>query len=284
MIQTMRQIKSRIKGAENIKKITRAMEMVSAAKLNRVKKVLYASRPYFQGIETMLKDLIADVGDHGHPLLTARENPRGIVVCAIASDTGLCGTYNNNLLRFTGRFLNTYDKKDITVVPVGKEAFSHFSRLGFTIHSAHVGSYGRYSQERSDAIARDLIDIYSNSGAGGVYVVYTRFDAAMRYAPAVERFLNIEPAAGRAAGYLLEPAASELLKRLVPVYLLAKMRSIMLEAFTSEHTSRMFAMKTATDNAVDMIAALTLARNKARQFAITKEVLEIAMSAEAVKG
>jgi F-type H+-transporting ATPase subunit gamma len=115
-------------------------------------------------------------------------------------------------------------------------------------------------------------------------VAYTRFGSALRNAPAVDKFLNIELEPERPNGYILEPDAVTMLGRMIPQYLSARMRAIMLDAYTSEHTSRMLAMKTATDNADDMIGTLTLAMNKARQFAITKEVLEIAMSAEAVKG
>ena len=283
MIQTTRQIKSRIKGAENIRKITRAMDTVSAAKLNRVKKTLHASRPYISGIETMLKGLISDTGSLGHPLLENRPAV-GIAICVIASDTGLCGAYNNNLVRFAERFLGSFDKDSVTVVPIGKEASSHFGRLGFTIRAARTGTYGRYSPELADAIAKDLTDIYMNSGARAVYVAYTRFGSALRNAPAVDKFLNIELEPERPNGYILEPDAVTMLGRMIPQYLSARMRAIMLDAYTSEHTSRMLAMKTATDNADDMIGTLTLAMNKARQFAITKEVLKIAMSAEAVKG
>jgi F-type H+-transporting ATPase subunit gamma len=284
MIQTLRQIRSRIKGAENIKKITRAMEMVSAAKLNRAKKTFYAYRPYFQALESVLKDLIAGIDPRIHPLLETRENKKSAALCVIASDTGLCGNYNHTVLRFAEAFLTNYDKNAVSIVPVGKEAFSYFSKRGFSIKNAYMGSFGRYSHETCDAVTKDLIEIFSTGRADDIYVAYTHFSSSLKHAPVVEKFLNISLDGGREKRYILEPDAAAILSEMVPKYLLTKMRVIMLDAFTSEHTSRMFAMKTATDNAVEMIDTLTLARNKARQFAITREVLEIAMSAEAVKG
>jgi len=284
MIETLRQVKSRIRGAENIQKITRAMEMVSSAKLNRVKKALYASRPYLLALENILGNLMADIGSGHHPLLEKRDGMNGVALCVIASDTGLCGTYNHNLLRYAENFLKDLDKGPACIVPVGKEAFSYFNRLGFSIEKAYLGSYGRYSKETCDAITEHLIDIFLKARADEIYVAYTRFSSSLKHAPVIDRLLNIEPGSGRERRYILEPDARAILDEMVPEYLFTRMRVTMLDAFTSEHTSRMFAMKTATDNAEDMIDALTLARNKARQFAITKEVVEIAMSAEALRG
>jgi F-type H+-transporting ATPase subunit gamma len=187
-------------------------------------------------------------------------------------------------MHFAEAFLKSYDKSAVSIVPIGKEAFSYFSKQGFSIKNAYMGSFGRYSQGTCDAVTKDLIDIFSAGKADDVYVAYTHFSSSLKHAPVVEKFLNVSLEGGREKRYILEPDATTILNELVPKYLLTKMRVIMLDAFTSEHTSRMFAMKTATDNAVDMIDTLTLARNKARQFAVTREVLEIAMSAEAVKG
>jgi F-type H+-transporting ATPase subunit gamma len=284
MIETLRQIRSRIKGAENIKKITRAMEMVSAAKLSRAKKTFYAYRPYFQNLESVLKDLIANIDPRLHPLLKNRESKKSVALCVIASDTGLCGNYNHNVLRFAEEFLKKYGNSATSIVPIGKEAFSYFSRQGFSIKNAYMGSFGRYSQETCDAVTKNLIDMFLTGRADDIYVAHTRFSSSLKHAPVAEKFLNVSFDGGREKRYILEPDATAILNELVPKYLFTKMRVTMLDAFTSEHTSRMFAMKTATDNAVEMIDALTLARNKARQFAITKEVLEIAMSAEALKG
>jgi F-type H+-transporting ATPase subunit gamma len=284
MIETLRQIRSRIKGAENIKKITRAMEMVSAAKLNRAKKAFYASRPYFLGMEGLLRDLLADTGTGAHPLLEKREDVKNVALCVIASDTGLCGTHNYNLLRAAEAFLGCYDKKGVRLITVGKDAFSYFKKLGYQIEKDYSGSYGRYSADTSDAIVRDLVGMFLSGKADEVHIAYTHFISSLKRSPAVEKLLNIDLPGGTEMRYILEPGAEAILNDLIPSYLYTKMRSVMLDAFTSEHTARMLAMKTATDNADDMIDSLTLTRNKARQFAITKEVLEIAMSAEALKG
>lgn len=284
MIQNLRQIRSRIRGIENVRKITRAMQMVSSAKLNQIKKKFYSANSYFLSLEAVLKDLLADSEKGVHPLLKKREEIRNVALCVMASDTGLCGTYNHNLLGLAEDFLGSYDKDKVRLIAVGREAFSHFTKKDFPVEKSYMGLYGRYVPKLADEIAKDLMDIFSSGEADEVYLAYTRFRSSLRHEPAIEKFLEVGPAGGRDRHCILEPGATAILEEMVPRYLFTKMRVAMLDAFTSEHSARMFAMKTATDNADDMIETLTLARNKARQAAITKEVVEIAMAAEAMRG
>jgi len=284
MIQTLRLIKSRIRGIENTRKITRAMEMVSAAKLNRVKKAFYAFRPYFSNLESIMKDLIADMPLAGHPLIRAREHIARTGVCVITSDTGLCGAYNQNVIRHARTFLEGRDKAAIRMITVGKEAFSCFTKQGYPIEKSYLGLYGRYSATLCDQIAGEMIEMYLSGEVDEIYIAYTHFSASLRHATTIDKFLPIEPGQSKGKFYILEPDADRVMNAMVGAYLLNRMRVIILDAFTAEHSARMLAMKTATDNADDLIDTLTLARNKARQAAITKEILEIAMSAEALKG
>lgn len=283
MIQTLRQIRTRIRSIENTRKITRAMEMISAAKLNRVKKMFYASRPYFFNLESILRGLLSDTKCI-HPLLEKRQERKNVALCVITSDTGLCGTHNHNLLRAASAFLESHNKNQIRLITVGKAAFSYFHKRDFFVENAYLGLYGRYSAQVSDSITKNLIDIFSSGEADEVYVAYTHFSSSLRHNPVVEKFLNIEFDEKRRVRYILEPNADDILEEMIPKFLITRMRVILLDAFTSEHSARMFAMHNATDNADGLIDTLTLARNKARQAAITKEVLEIAMSAEALKG
>ncbi len=284
MIQTLRQIKSRIRGIENTRKITRAMEMVSAAKLNRVKKAFYAFRPYFSNLESIMKDLIADMPLSRHPLIRAREHIARTGVCVITSDTGLCGAYNHNIIRHAGAFLDGRERGAIRMITVGKESFSYFTKHEYPVEKSYLGLYGRYSEALSDRIASDMIEMYSSGEVDEIYIAYTHFSASLRHATTIDKFLPIESGHSKRKYFILEPDADRVMGALVPAYLLNRMRVIILDAFTAEHSARMLAMKTATDNADDLIYALTMARNKARQAAITKEILEIAMSAEALKG
>lgn len=288
MTQGLRQIRLRIKSIEATRKITRAMEMVSAAKLNRVKSAFYAQKAYLDNLETMLKTALRDTGETTGALLSRRQDVRSVAVCVIASDTGLCGNYNNMVLRLANSFIYKNSPKAVKLYLVGKEAVGYFRGRGI-ITNSYVGSYGRYTDRMADAVAADLINTYTSGDSDEVYVAYTHFSPSLRHKPVVEKFLNIDPGevAGTGAGdkrYIYEPGGRALIEMMVPAYLSRKMRAIMLDAFTAEHSARMLAMKTATDNATELIDMLTLMRNKARQFAITKEILEIAMSAEALKG
>jgi len=283
MIQTLRQIKTRIKSIEGTQKITHAMEMISAAKLNRVKKVFYAARPYYLGLESMTKDLVAASESRDHPLLQKRAG-KTAALAVISSDTGLCGNYNNNLLRHAESFLKKYDREKVVVIPVGKEAFAYFDKRDYLVESEHLGWYGRYTRANCDRLAKDLIGIYRSARADEIFIAYTHFSTSLKHAPVIEQFLPVDAGTGRRDERILEPDYNTILDTMLPAYCIEKMRIIILDAFTAEHSARMLAMKMATDNAEDLVDTLTLARNKARQAAITKEVLEIAMSAEALKG
>lgn len=283
MLQNLRQIKIRIKSVESTKRIMRAMEMVSAAKLGRVKSAFHSARIYYGSFEQMVKNLVADIEEPAHPLLQNRPHVRSIALCVIASDTGLCGVYNTNILRTADSFLRNHNQYSIKLITVGKEAFNHLKGSGLPI-TPYIGLHGRYSRETADEITRALVDAYTNGETDEVYIAYTRFSPLLRHEPVVEKFLNIECGGASTKNHIFEPAADELLDNMLPVYITNKMRVILLDAFTAEHSARMLAMKTANDNAADLIDKLNLIRNKARQFAITKEVLEIAASAEALKG
>lgn len=288
MSQNLRQIKLRIRSIESTKRIMRAMEMVSAAKLNRVKAPFYSTKAYSTALETMLKDLVADSGDMGHPLLVQRHTKGALALCIVASDTGLCGSYNHNVLKKAEAFLDGRDDASVRLVAVGREAYKHFKGRG-SFTNTYLGLYGRYSTGMADEITRDLLGMYERNEVDEVYIAYTHFSPSLRHLPVVEKLLNVECSGivcpiAHTRGYIVEPGARELLENMLPAYITSKIRSVLLEAFTAEHSERMLAMKTANDNATELIDSLTLLRNKARQFAITKEILEIAASAEALKG
>ncbi|MFH1190409.1 MAG: ATP synthase F1 subunit gamma [Candidatus Omnitrophota bacterium] len=283
--QNLRQIKLRIKSIGNTRKITKAMEMVSASKLSRTKGPFFLVKLYAEAIEAMLYNLISDSPGTGNPLLRKRDSVKHSTLCVVTSDTGLCGTYNDNVIGCAEKFLESLKTPEVSIIAIGKEGYNHFRRKGLHhIARSYPGLYGRYSSEASDRISGDLVDMFSRGETDELHIAYSHFKTSLRHAPAVEKVLNIEPLPRPRRYYTFEPGAQAILDRMAPRYIVYKMRSILLEAFTSEHSARMLAMKIATDNADDLTGQLTLARNKARQFAITKEVLEIASSAEALKG
>jgi F-type H+-transporting ATPase subunit gamma len=284
MIQSLRNIKLRMKSVENTQKITRAMEMVSASKLNRMKNILYTARPYFAKVEAMLNNVLKSSDMPDHPLFTGRDPVEAIAVFVITSDAGLCGTYNHNMIRLTEDFVLSHDSRKVEIIAIGQEALNYFKKKGYTVSDGYGDLHSRYSTETAEGIADSLKTIFLDGRADEVYAAYTRFDSTLRHKPVVEKILNIEPVASGGVEYIAEPDMKSVLDELLSWYMREKIRIIMLNSFTSEHSARMVAMKTATDNAGDLIDALTLSRNKARQAMITKEVIEVASSAEALKG
>ena len=284
MIQSFRQLKDRIKSIESTRKITRAMEMVSASKLNRVKGAFFSSKPYFSELERVLSSFLSDMGSASHPLLEHRQEQRAVALVAITSDTGLCSTYNNNIIKLAREFADKIGRDKIKIIAVGKEAFSYFKKEGYAVENSYLGIRGKFSEKVASDITDALINVFVNRQADEIYVLHTNFSPNLRHNPVIEKFLPIAYKRKARQYYILEPERDTILNELIEKYVLAKMRLILLDSFTAEHSARMLAMKLATDNADELIDTLTLQKNKARQFAITKEVLEIAMSAEAVKG
>lgn len=282
MTQNLRQIKLRIKSVAATQRITRAMEMVSAAKLNRTRNAYAPAKAYLADLESMFLGLHADAAFLDHPLLKGRYPVKSIVLCVVTSDTGLCGSYNHNVLKAAEGFLEDNKEYNVQLIAVGKEASSHFEGKAIILNSYH-GLYGRYSDKLVETLTNELVNIYTAEEADQVYLAYTHFSPTLRHKPVVERFLSLDWQTGSEMDHIYEPTPAGVFEAMLPVYLLARIQNMILEAFTSEHSARMLAMKTATDNADELIETLTLLRNKVRQFAITKEVLEIAMSAEALK-
>ena len=284
MIQSFRRLKERIKSIDNTRKITRAMEMVSAAKLNKAKGAFFSSKPYLSHIERILSDFLSDMETAVHPLLEKRKSVNTVTMVVVASDTGLCGTYNYNILKLAEDFADKHTGEQVKIVAIGKEAFSYFRKEGYDVENYYLGLRGKFSEDIAMEITNALINMYINRQTDEIYVIYTHFSPNLRHKPSIEKFLNIEYAPKKRKNYILEPGRDAILNELISKYLLDKIRVMLLDSLTAEHSARMLAMKLATDNADELIETLTLQKNKARQAAITKEVLEIAMSAEALKG
>ncbi|MDD5136829.1 MAG: ATP synthase F1 subunit gamma [Candidatus Omnitrophica bacterium] len=283
MIQSFRQLKDRIKSIEGTRKITHAMELVSGAKLNRTKSVFLASKPYLVNMERVFFNLISDIAPVAHPLFETRVQKHPVALMVFSSDAGLCSTYNHAIIRFAEEFAERTGRENLKIITVGKEAFSYFRKKGYRIENSYVGIRGKFSENLAADIAKTLTDIFLKKEAAEVYVAYTSFSPRLRHAPTIEKFLPLAYEKKERQYYILEPGRDTLVDELSAKYLLCKARFIILSSLTSEHSSRMLAMKLATDNADELIETLTLQKNKARQFAITKEVLEIAMSAEALR-
>ena len=284
MPQPLKQIKNRIRSVQNATKVTHAMEMISVAKLNQIDKVLFALRPYQASLEGMLSRLINTGGETENPLFRERLHKEKIVLCVVTSDSGLCGLYNNNILRAAEKFINEKGRDKISLVLVGKKGVNYFKKKNISVLHQYIGLNGRYDNIISDEITGILMNLFLSGKADEVYIAYTYFKTGFLQDAVIEKYLNVELSQEKTREYLLEPDFSSLVDDLALKYLIVKVRLVFLQAFTSEHATRSLAMKTATSNGRDLLDGLVLLRNKVRQASITQEMLEIISSTAVLKG
>ena len=284
MAQSLKHLRNRIRSIENTKKVTNALQMISAVKLSRIDKMLLSLRPYYMRLEEMFYNLLCAPGQIRHPYFEDRPKTGGILLCVISSDNGLCGLYNHNILRVAQDFINRAADCKVSLVIVGKKAQNHFKKKGLPVLHSYVGLNGTYDDIVCDEIAAILSKLFLSYKMDEVYVAYTHFKSAVAQYPAIEKFLNITQCAVNQTEYIIEQEPEYVLDKMAKRYLVAKMRMIFLESLTSEHAARNIAMRTATDNAKDLLDGLVLTRNKIRQANITQDLLEIISSADALKG
>lgn len=287
MSESLKHIKSRIRSIESIKKITRAMEMISLAKLRPAQNKLESGRRYLEKIRQLLSSTLAKAPGADNPFLVSSESGKKIALCVISSDTGLCGTYNNNLFRKAEEFIRENSGSKVSLVVIGRKGFNYFRRRGYDLPLAYHEPRGNYTGAMLEKIVSDLNHLFLSRVASRIYLAYIRFESSSRQKPVIDEFLPLSVAVAQRASttkeYLIEPDAQTVLNELIPVYIANKMRTAILEAKTSEHASRVISMAKATDNAKELLEDLILLRNKVRQSGITKEILEIISSAEALK-
>ncbi|MFA6130290.1 MAG: ATP synthase F1 subunit gamma [Candidatus Omnitrophota bacterium] len=284
MPQSIKQIKNRIRSVENSKKVTNAMQMISVAKLNRMENRLFSMRPYALKLESIMYNLASLSPDLSLEYFKKDTVQDRILFCVITSDSGLCGVYNQNIIHAAEEFLRNNGADRAGLVLVGQKGLNYFRKSGAKIINSYVGLNAKFSQTVCDKITAQLIQIFLSGKASSVYLAYTSFENSIIQKPVIERLLSIEPKNLKPIEYIAEPDLKSILNDLVPQYLLVKMQLVFLEAFTSEHAARTVAMKTATDNAKELLEALVLLRNKVRQAGITQDILEISSSVEALRG
>ncbi|MFA5063284.1 MAG: ATP synthase F1 subunit gamma [Candidatus Omnitrophota bacterium] len=284
MIQSLKTIKNRIRSTENTEKVTAAMEMVSVAKLNKSEKSLLAIRPFVLNLDSIIRNLIGSEPLSTHTFLEPKIQTDRICLCVITSDSGLCGVYNNEVIRKAESFINSYGREKTGLVCVGRKGFNYFKKNNFKVTNAYVGLNGRFSDKVCVEIMNDLTEPFISGKVSQVYICYTHFKTALVCEQKVEKFLNIECDSQNKTNYILEPNKDLILNEILPKFISMKLRLIILESFTAEHSSRTVAMKAATDNAKELLQGLILLRNKVRQANITQEILEIISSSEALKG
>jgi F-type H+-transporting ATPase subunit gamma len=285
----VRDFKRRIRSVKNTQQITKAMKMVAAAKLRRAQERAEASRPYTETLQGTLARLAAVSTDIEHPLLQRREDVRKVGYVLVTGDRGLCGAYNTNLIRMVTDTIAA-DKRNVehSVVAVGRKGRDFFRKRGI-LKAEFVNLGDKVSYADAKEIADYIIHAYENEELDEVYLIYARFVNALRQVPTVTRVLPIETPEQEGVSeetyveYIYEPSATAILLNLLPRYVGSQVYHAMLESKASEHGATMTAMGNATENAGEIIDSLTLAMNKARQQAITDELLDIVGGAEALK-
>ena len=283
---SQREIRRRINSARNIKQITRAMQFVAASKLRRAQEATLAARPYRDKLDEVIADLATVLSGEDHPLLAGHdlsgEHSRLVVI--MTSDRGLAGALNTNTIRFVARDITDHPG-ELKVVTVGRKGRDAMRRARVPI-AAHFEGFGdRPAFADVLPLARLVTDDYVAGTYDRIDVVYSRFVSTLAQKPVIDQLLPVEPA-GDATGipgnqFLFEPNPADFLRALLPRYVATRLYQAVLESKASEESSRMVAMKNATENAQELIEDLTLSYNKVRQANITREMVEIASGAQA---
>ena len=280
----LKDIRNRIKSVKSIQKVTKAMKMVAAAKMRRAQERMEEARPYAKRLAEVINHLLPDVDRNFLPLLDIREIKRvGYVV--VSSDRGLAGSFNTSVLKTAQAEIEIIGKKNVDVFCIGKKARDHFKRRNYNIIESHVEFWNELKFGNALAIGTGIITHFTQKYVDEIHVVYNEFVNVASQHVVSERLLPLvlesdkKPIIDR----LYEPNKDDLVKSLIPRHLNIQMWKYLLESYASEQAARMLAMENATGNAEDMIKELTLEFNKARQAAITKEMLEIVSGAEALQ-
>ncbi len=290
---SLRDIRNRITSVRSTRQITRAMKMVSAAKLRRAQDAILRTRPYVQLLDQMLARVAARAGGEDeapHPLLAARPKVRAAEVVVITSDRGLAGGFNSNIVRRTQRFLIESDGKyeEVRLATVGRKGRDGLKARRLEVRKDFSGVQGNVRYETAAEIAQEYSERFLSGELDAVFLCYNEFKSAISQRPVVVQLLPIAPPAGAEGAapgvdFAYEPARAALLGELLPRHVAMQVWRALLESAASEHGARMSAMESATKNAEEMIGALTLQYNRARQAYVTKELLEIVSGAEALK-
>ncbi len=274
----IRLIRRRIRGVQNIAKITRAMEMIATSRMRRAQERGLAGRPYSEKIRQVIADLAAlpQAGSLLHPLLQRRPITKAAIVL-ITPDRGLCGGLNANINRRTASFILEQNIPS-TFICVGRKGLDFMRRTGRDIRAEFTGLGDQPGFLDTVPISRIIIDDYTSGVIDAAYLVYAQFVSTMVQRPVVQPILPVEPAAipkAESVDYIYEPNSESVLAGLLPRFVEMEIYHAILESIASEQSARMVAMRNATDNAKELIDGLTLIYNKARQESITKELLDI---------
>lgn len=285
-----KEIRAKIKSVENTRKITRAMEMVAASKMRKAQERMRAARPYAEKIRQVASHLAHAHPEYKHPLLAKRDSVKNVGIIVVTSDKGLCGGLNTNVLRLVVNQMKEWEGegKGIAVCPIGNKGFGFMNRIGAKVKSHLTGLGDTPHVEKLIGAVKIMLDAYTAGEIDAIYLSYNGFINTMKQEPRMEQILPLsdeqlgEPSAPGHWDYIYEPDAKVVVDELLVRYIESLVYQAVTENMASEQSARMVAMKSASDNAKNVIGELKLVYNKARQAAITQEISEIVGGAAAV--
>ncbi|HEX8939978.1 MAG TPA: ATP synthase F1 subunit gamma [Candidatus Limnocylindrales bacterium] len=280
---SQRDIRRRIGAVRNIKQITRAMQFVAASKLRRAQEATLAARPYSDKLDEVLSDVAAVLSGEDHPLLGRHEEGKRLIIL-VTTDRGLAGPLNTNAIRFAAREITEHDG-ELTLVTVGRKGRDAMRRARVPIEAHFAGFGDRPSFADVLPLTRLVTDDYLARTYNRVDLIYTHFVSTLVQRPTLVKLLPVQPSEDTAgipgSQFIFEPNPEQVLQQLLPRYVATRLYQAILENTASEWSSKMVAMKNATENAEELIEDLTLSYNKVRQANITREMIEIASGAQA---
>jgi F-type H+-transporting ATPase subunit gamma len=293
MSGALKEVRNRIKSVQSTQQITKAMKMVSAAKLRRAQDAIIQMRPYEQKLQEMLGNIVGNAeGDIN--LALAKERPvEKVLIIVITSDRGLCGGYNSNLIKLAKldikeKYADQFAKGNVTILPLGKRGYEHFLKNKYKVVDRFWDIFSDLTFEHVVAAAKYAMDAFSKGEVDAVDLIYSEFKNAATQKFIAEPYLPVkksQPEKGNTkADFIFEPGKEVLLQELMPKILNTQLYKAVLDCHASEHGARMTAMDKATDNAQELLKALKISYNRARQAAITTELTEIVSGAAALQG
>ncbi len=287
---TLRDIKRKIDAVRKTSQITKAMNMVAAAKLRGAQQNMEKFHPYALKFREFIGRLAAGVEDASqYSLLTPKEEVKTVELLLVTADRGLCGSFNTNLVVAAEKFIRARNAEGIKVslINAGRKASDYFRRRPVEVRKKYTGLLNKVVYEDARRLGSELIELFETGGADEVYLLYSHFINIAKQQPSIVRLLPISPAGQKegekAFEYLFEPSHEALLTDLLPNYIYVQVLESLYQTSVGEHAARMAAMENATSNCKELVKTLTLTYNKARQAGITKELMDIVGGAEALR-
>ncbi len=293
MSGALKEVRNRIKSVQSTQQITKAMKMVSAAKLRRAQDAITQMRPYAKKLQEMLGNIVSNSEGDVSMDLAVQRPVENVMIIVVTSDRGLCGGYNSNLIKLAKqviqeKYSSQYAKGKVQILPIGKKGYESFTKTGFKVVNQYWDILHGLSFDKVQAAAKYAMDAFANKEIDAVELIYSEFKNAATQRFVAEQFLPVQKI-GKAAGqknadFIFEPGKDVLIAELMPKILNTQLFKATLDANASEHGARMTAMDKASDNANELLKSLKISYNRARQAAITTELTEIVSGAAALRG